>query len=312
MDDEDDVPSLGSRKATVPAGVSFQEWQKILEVDVDTSETTPTPAASADRQMRRPSGGGSQDTRDMTASDEVRPGGPEGADENADGNRRRTAMKSNEHDTSAETVPRKTATSARKVSLYIRSDSDGTPTNMATDHLLSEIDDLPPPLMIGLKSVTSRTDSDTFNQSTDPAPLQIGGSIKDRSRPPWQSGEIGGPDREVIVARASSDELSTGAPTPLGNTRRASLFERVSDATDDEHPSVVGPVVGKTLDDAGVEDTEIEAGPELQSLSSGQGTYNTVLRDWLMHVLEKDDQYDAKVGKFPDSRVSASRCYVPP
>ncbi|CAM9787116.1 unnamed protein product [Ectocarpus sp. 6 AP-2014] len=120
-------------------------------------------------------------------------------------------------------------------------------------------------------------------------------------------------DREVLVMREAA-QSSDADPTPLGQHRRLSLFERahstiiyssnegkggdgnnsedsVPHARCDRSKSGVVVVNGRDIDAIGLEDrTTLINGDSTR----GRDKYNTVLRDWLMHVVEKDDQQDAE------------------
>lgn len=119
-------------------------------------------------------------------------------------------------------------------------------------------------------------------------------------------------DRDVLVMREAPELSSSSNPTPLGRQRRLSLFERANSIIYDIHDgrgvggsgehnvplarsdrsSSSAIVKGQNVD-------SIFAGerPSLQDSKSalGRDKYNTVLRDWLMHVVEKDDPHNSEV-----------------
>ncbi|CAM9288352.1 unnamed protein product, partial [Hapterophycus canaliculatus] len=119
-------------------------------------------------------------------------------------------------------------------------------------------------------------------------------------------------DREVLIMGEAAELSSECNPTPLGRQRRLSLFERAHSMTmyssTDERGGDGGGEHGMPHDrsdrsssSAVVRGRVIDSMALQESISSHDGEdsavprdkYNTVLRDWLMHVLEKDDQHDA-------------------
>lgn len=111
-------------------------------------------------------------------------------------------------------------------------------------------------------------------------------------------------DREVLVMREAPELSSSSNPTPLGRQRRLSLFERANSLIPDlnDHSSIPparsdrsnsSPLVkGRNIDSIGIG----ERSSKQDSKSAlGRDKYNTVLRDWLMHVVEKDDQHNSEV-----------------
>ncbi|CAN0208855.1 unnamed protein product, partial [Ectocarpus fasciculatus] len=121
-------------------------------------------------------------------------------------------------------------------------------------------------------------------------------------------------DREVLVMREAAQSSAEVDPTPLGQHRRLSLFERahssimyssnegkggdgnnsedsVPRARVDRSKSGVVVVNGRNIGSIGLEDRTTLIGGDS---TRGRDKYNTVLRDWLMHVVEKDDHQDAE------------------
>lgn len=121
-------------------------------------------------------------------------------------------------------------------------------------------------------------------------------------------------DRDVLIMREAADLSSEFNPTPLGRQRRLSLFERAHsttmysstderggdgggehrmtrDRSDRSTSSVM--LRSRTLQSTGPQ--EIDSSDDDEEPAAPRDKYNTVLRDWLMHVLEKDDQHDAEV-----------------
>lgn len=200
--------------------------------------------------------------------------------------------------------------------------------------MVSDDGDLEPPLLIGVNPliVVNKGTNPAPNpqQDTDAAAASRGERLQPRnSRPELElpggsiesaatNGSRLAVDREVLVMReaAQSSEIE---PTPLGQHRRLSLFERAHSSiiyssnegkggdgnnSDDSVPLArcdrsksgvqVVLVNGRmNIDSIGLEDrTTLIDGDSTR----GRDKYNTVLRDWLMHVVEKDDQQDAEVG----------------
>lgn len=118
-------------------------------------------------------------------------------------------------------------------------------------------------------------------------------------------------DREVLVMREAPEVSSLSNPTPLGRQRRLSLFERANSLVPDifdgrsgrgsvDHSvpparsdrSNSSPLVkGRNIDSVAIE----ERLSKDNKSALGRDKYNTVLRDWLMHVVEKDDQHNSEV-----------------
>ena len=116
-------------------------------------------------------------------------------------------------------------------------------------------------------------------------------------------------DRDVIVTSQHSG-TSISNPTPLGRPRRQSLFERANGGSMTEFANIATAGVpqgdwgvsehnnstlqvlkGKEVDSLKLEDGEPSEDPP----AVGRDQYHTVLRDWLMNVVEKDDDQDTKV-----------------
>lgn len=166
-------------------------------------------------------------------------------------------------------------------------------------------DSLEPALTIGLNPRTVNDDNTVLTASSG----SIQGSI---NRSASAASGINKMDRDVIITGGEAGEMSTVNPTPLGRPRRASLFERANStsvlfgALDSERgrsgeferassgrsAASESNASMKRADSACGENGDM--GINSGALSPGGGRYNTVLRDWLMHVLEKDDQHDAQ------------------
>lgn len=113
-------------------------------------------------------------------------------------------------------------------------------------------------------------------------------------------------DREVIVTNDVTDSLEAG-PTPLGRARRLSLFERANSVSmsADGQSGIMEPAPSESfwrrrnLSSPKGADYELSRNKSdisrSNALRPSRGAKNTIHRDWLMHVLEKDDQHDAKV-----------------
>lgn len=166
---------------------------------------------------------------------------------------------------------------------------------------------LEPALTIGLNPQTINDDK-TVNSGMG----QQWGSMQSSSA----SSVINKMDREVIVTGAEAGETSTVFPTPLGRARRASLFERANstnilpgtlldgsqrqhsdeleDASCDRSRASGSNASMKRVDAASGDNGDMGVAINSGALSPGGGRYNTVLRDWLMHVLEKDDQHNTQ------------------
>lgn len=162
-------------------------------------------------------------------------------------------------------------------------------------------DDLSPPLVIGLNS-------QTINETQDN--LQSGGSNHERGRlgSVATSSAHSMVDREVLVMREAMELSAASTPTPLGRARRLSLFERANSISvpsnegsgdydiphaKSDRSNSSAMVKGRNISSIGLDETHSDHDDHLSAV--GRDKYNTVLRDWLMHVLEKDDQQNADV-----------------
>lgn len=110
-------------------------------------------------------------------------------------------------------------------------------------------------------------------------------------------------DYEVIVTGQAA-ETSEMLPTPLGRARRMSLFERANTSPSNVIEGCrenVLPVESVSSNNSSLLDerrAQLGSHKNRDSLggtvSPRPGQYDTVQRDWLMHVLEKDDHEDAQ------------------
>lgn len=173
-------------------------------------------------------------------------------------------------------------------------------------------DGLKPPLVIGVNprliNYAQENMSPSLSEHQQPGDSsQVAGSIPGSMA--TRSSALSMVDREVLVMREAVELSSTTNPTPLGQQRRLSLFERAhscvlpsSNDEDDQHSILntrsernSSAVIVKSRN---INSIDLDASPSLrndQSSSHERDKYNTVLRDWLMHVLEKDDQHNAEV-----------------
>ena len=114
--------------------------------------------------------------------------------------------------------------------------------------------------------------------------------------------------RKVIVTSEADEASWMAAPTPLGFTRRMSIYERANSSLLIQPSNGVGSlgnfprassrVSGGILaamgpDGDSVAAEECVSGSEVAPITEEK--YNVIYRDWLMHVLEKDDQLDTQV-----------------
>lgn len=203
--------------------------------------------------------------------------------------------------------------------------SDHASNRNATDHVLSSEgvssasstsgDGLSPPLVIGLNPRTI-VGAQNIMPRSDNQQQAVGGSNHERARlgSVATSSAHSMVDREVLVMREAAVELSTAStPTPLGRMRRMSLFERANSISmpsndgsgdcDTPHPksersNSSAMVKGRNLISIGLDENHSDHD---HASALGRDKYNTVLRDWLMHVLEKDDQQNVEVSK--DARI---------
>ena len=187
--------------------------------------------------------------------------------------------------------------------------SDHASKQTSIEHVLSSAGassassgDLSPRLVIGLNSRTTNESQDNQQQS--------GGCNKERGR--LGSVATGSAssmvDREVLVMREAMELSAASIPTPLGRQRRLSLFERANsismpsnDGSADfdlpraksDRSNSSAMVKGRNASSVGLDEPPSDHDDHPSAL--GRDKYNTVLRDWLMHVLEKDDQQNADV-----------------
>lgn len=192
----------------------------------------------------------------------------------------------------------------RQPSLYERAnqqDIPAAPPSFSAEYVVPSMEDLPPVLTIGIKSHglggRSLGGESVLSNDLDSTSETC---FSNKSQPVRGSNTFSRPvSREVIVAKESSaDPHGIEAPTPLGFFRQPSLFERANfgDPGEDGGSRGVDDVKG----DNGVDDAlGVDEGKGQHSQTLGRGADNTVLRDWLVHVLEKDDQNDPKVRAMP-------------
>lgn len=292
--DSDEEPPSGSRTATVP----FQDWQRILGGrHPPVPEETATASASLSREV---------DDRNVVLSLSGR------GDEEVEYG----VVDREVHETSAVTTDMPLASSpsdprGRKsgTRLCERSNNKVSIQNvLSSDPSSASEGSLEPALTIGLNSRTINDDKTVPIASSGMG--QQWGSMQSSSA----SSVTNKMDREVIVTGTEAGERSTVFPTPLGRARRASLFERANstnilpgtlldgsqrqhsdeleDASCDRSRASGSNASMKRVDAASGDNGDM--GVASGALSPGGGRYNTVLRDWLMHVLEKDDQHNTQ------------------
>lgn len=167
-------------------------------------------------------------------------------------------------------------------------------------------DDLTPPLVIGLKP---RTINEAQNIMPRPENLQQS-NVRTHERALGSAATSSAHsmvDREVLVMREAMELSTASTPTPLGRQRRRSLFQRAhsisipsnegSGYSDTPHAksdrsNSSAMVKGRNINSIGLDETSSDHDHHSEL---GRDKYNTVLRDWLMHVVEKDDQQNAEV-----------------
>lgn len=196
----------------------------------------------------------------------------------------------------------------RRTSLLQRASSQRSLQNTSgSGHQSSASDGLEPALTIGLnpRTINKKEHVHDVLDNMDDAERQWESAHNSTSTGSGRS-KI---DRDVIVTSEHS-AASIASLTPLGRPRRQSLFERVNGGSAAEFANVAA--AGVPQGDWGVSEhnnntlvqkekegdsLELEDGdpPENSPAVVGRNHYHTVLRDWLMHVVEKDDDQDTKV-----------------
>lgn len=279
--DDDESKILGSRKPTCPSDVSFQEWTQILDHCDDSA-----PASKK--------GGGIFDGKDGSTS--------------SDSNDRLAGWREGKSEFRAHHYTRFQQKSVPRVPSPHEVNVANSVASAGTDHgHLCGRDDFEPSLTTG---VSPRILGDMAGSFTHRSFLHEDDLNAMRSTPGKSSGYE--KHHSVIITTESAEEGPLAYPTPLGFTRRASLYERANStvnvrsegrrviASSDEVDEFDVP------DSLRVQDIEVDSEsivesekPQRTSLGTGN---NTVLRDWLMHVLEKDDQHDAKAREVADNR----------
>lgn len=266
--ESDEEQSLGSRADTVP----FQDWQKILsggrQLGPGARNATPALPRPAEREPRQPDGGGSG-------------GGGE--------------------------PPRaplaRSPLGVRRASLLDRAGRTESHISLQNS-AFNENDSLEPDLHIGVGAQLINEDKyPPNNQPVDDAAIDrprggIHHSVSTTSG-------LSRVDHEVIITGEAA-EASVPLPTPLGHPRRLSLFERANSASpisvdivsDGVHDVPDRSVRSCSMISKGEDiytDSHEDKAPRGHDPSPRYGQYNTIQRDWLMHVLEKDDRQDAHV-----------------
>lgn len=189
--------------------------------------------------------------------------------------------------------------------------------HQSTDHMLDSNEclssatsvsgndlDLEPPLAVGLNSRVLHEAHNIMSRSANQH--QSDGSNHERELVATSSANSI-VDREVLVMREAAEVSSVSSPTPLGRQRRRSLFERAnsmnmpsSAGSSDHDTSHVKRrdrsfgAMGNGLSINSIVRDENSSDRDHRS-ELGRDKYKTVFRDWLMHVLEKDDQQNAEV-----------------
>lgn len=285
MDDDAKQSMTGSR-ATRPSDISFKEWADILGRG-DAQE----PASQEQGVVP-----GQKEEHDVAREEVV-------------AQKRSWLSTSDYSSSSVPSVPSPEVTAISRVQSHDISNHSVLPGIRHGDLERDECLQPPLPIRIHPRTLGAPTlDKDSrraFRHDFDPDSRDIiSRSSSGRARA----------DREVIVTSEDGEEGGFQQPTPLGYTRRASLFERSysvdtlrSDARHGERYTG-----GRLAQDIGSSDpdfldvqtvdvesrvTEEDADRNRERVPNEAGKYNTVLRDWLMHVLEKDDRHDAKVSK---------------
>lgn len=166
-------------------------------------------------------------------------------------------------------------------------------------------DDLKPPLVVGLNSRIINEAQNVMPRSEN----QHGGINHERVRlgSAATSSAHSMAHREVLVMSKASELSTASSPTPLGRPRRLSLFERANSISvpfneesgeydvphaKSDRSNSSAMVKGRNIRSSGLDESRSDHD---QSSALGRDKYNTVLRDWLMNVLEKDDQQNAEV-----------------
>lgn len=281
--DDDGKQSAGSRKAPFPSHITFQEWARIL------GHSDVTLATSTSQEHNRAS-------NDSTS------------DEMAVGRKRSSWISERKDSTSAPGMPSNVASMRRASSHDVGGNSfiSHAGFNDLSGH---EESGLPLPSHVNPRTLGATPPgkyifgNQASNDNLD-GMLMISRSSSGRERV----------DREVIVTSEDEDG-SLRYPAPLGHARRASLYERAFSLGtvrgDERHQERLDGnskprlfcAEGFEVDSGGA---QRDGGQQDQPTSREAGNYNTVLRDWLMHVLEKDDQHDTKVREAASHMMTAN------
>lgn len=323
--DDEDARSLGSKKATCPTGVNVQDWMRVQSHGGhgDAAGNLAAPPGRAATTMASPRSTAGPRSLDRVRRDSLaHPNSMAGGESDAS---------SDEHDGSPPEpqYPPPKAGSARRASLYERANNMGLPPSSnsnVSSGLLDTGYGLEPPLAIGLNPHTiglnpralgagQSSISILSGPALDPVEPHSGSAHHHRLVSSSQGSRVENTDRELIVAGERVEDACVGLPTPLGQARRASLFERANNSNDDapqipqrqniEPEGSGGQFATRVCEgndnaglvcvqEANVGSAGLEGGEQQDGLLS-PGQTNLVLRDWLMHVLEKDNQLDADV-----------------
>ncbi|CAM9177656.1 unnamed protein product, partial [Laminaria digitata] len=195
----------------------------------------------------------------------------------------------------------------RRVSLLQRAGSQRSlPNTSGSGYISSASDGLEPALTIGLNPRIINEKVHAFDNID--AEGQWDSAHGSTSTGSGRS-KVG---RDVIVTSEHSGG-SIPNPTPLGQPRRQSLFERVNGGSMAAEFANIAATAGggvpqgdwgvsehnnssSILREKYVDSLKLEEGkdPPEDTPTTGRDQYHTVLRDWLMHVVEKDDDQDTK------------------
>lgn len=199
------------------------------------------------------------------------------------------------------------AVDLRRASLLQRAGSQRSLRNTSgSGYISSASDGLEPVISIGVNPRTINAKGQHFLDNMDDAERQWESAHNSTSTGSGRSKV----DRDVIVTSEHSG-TSISTPTPLGRPRRQSLFERANGGSMSEFANMAA-AAGVPQGDWGVSEhnnssLQVLKVKEVDSLKLEDGDppedppaverdqYHTVLRDWLLHVVEKDDDQDTKV-----------------
>lgn len=281
MDPEDDAERrmINGSQARIIDAVPFQEWQRIIGSGLPAPEGATGASVSVPPNMQRQ---------------------PSGLGANLEAPSDPSVLCDQGH--------------RRRPSLFERASTHSSPNVLTQANATPGSDDLEPALSIGLNPRIFYDVLGASAEAEDASSLR-GLQMADVRRTSSAISGLSKGDHEVIVTGEVDEEL-TVMPTPLGRARRQSLLDRagshnnmmIMQTSEDGDSSVKDGALRRAASrlsggkasprEQDVYGADEEAGRhQREALSPDRGQYNTVLRDWLMHVLEKDDQQDAMVTK---------------